>query len=91
MCGPSLPLPAHSFYSSYEFFFRILLFTCKKSSIGLGHCLASVLPGAPTSPSVHEELREAVRGLDGFYWTLAWVYMSLFESLKAPPEAPKKI
>ena len=56
-------------------FFRNLLFTCKKRSIGLGHGLTSVLPGAPTSPSVHKELGGAVKGLDRFNGTLAWGYM----------------
>ena len=46
-----------------------------------------MLPGAPTSPSVHKELRGAVRGLDGFYGTLAWGYISP----EGPPEAPKKV
>ena len=46
-----------------------------------------MLPGAPTSPSVHKELRGAVRGLDGFYGTLAWGYMGP----EGPPEAPKKV
>ena len=46
-----------------------------------------MLPGAPTSLSVHKELRGAVRGLDGFYGTLALGFMGL----EGPLEAPKKI
>ena len=57
-------------------FFRNLLFTGKKGSIGLGPGLTLVLPGAPTSPSVHTKLIGAINGLDGFNGTLAWGYTS---------------